>query len=138
MVQLEKWLTQFPEDGRVEIVQAIEDEIRRLTRALRESEAPEYLQLREVLLEHGVDPSRSLLLMYWDEHDFFFGVIVTSDGRVLDCDLPCQMEPEYESLRTGPGPRWVGQARVRDVTGDVRGEWPEVPIALALLNSGEG
>lgn len=54
------------------------------TDLLRQSDEQPYRRLRELLVEHGVDPQRDVLAdLFEDDVDQEFGVLVTTTRRVL-------------------------------------------------------
>src|SRR3954470_21304744 len=54
------------------------------TYLMRSSSDAEYIYLREVLLEQGVDLGRAVVACYYDDGGAFYGVVVTPDRKVVE------------------------------------------------------
>jgi hypothetical protein len=132
---LTEWLMQFPEHQRDEIRQSLEEDIRWHCRALRHSNAPQYVRLREVLRERNIEPEKSVLLEYYDDAVCYYGVLITPERRVLQLDVLCEFEPNW--IHTGAPPEWKDQVSIRDITDPDTQSIPQVvACALRMLDQG--
>ena len=58
------------------------------TRVQHTSEEPLFARLRELLAAEGIDPDRAAVAaLFPDDTDMEFGVVVTTDRRVVEFDL---------------------------------------------------
>jgi hypothetical protein len=80
------------------------DSVLVLTDALRASDEPLFVRLRELLAERGVDPHRALLAaLFSDDRAFEYGVVVTPERRVFQFGLDYLDRP----LEEGEFLEWV-------------------------------
>src|SRR3954447_18143470 len=84
------------------------------TYLMRSSSDAEYIYLREVLLEQGVDLGRAVVACYYDNGGAFYGVVVTPDRKVVEFDL-FYMQDGERSL-AGKPPQWTGAIRWQNIT----------------------
>ena len=111
------------------MVKAKPDMIKQDTSRLRSSPAPVYARIRELLRERGVDPDMSLAaVMYQDDVELEYGVIVTADRRVFEFDFDYSKGPVEEGIFR----RW------RDLTDSYESYYPrarrQIVAALEMLD----
>lgn len=97
---------------------------RRTTELLRTDEGDYWVLLRALLQKEGIDPSRAVLAVSFEDDNEEYGVLVTEDERVIEFEVSVG-----EKRKVGEFRRW------NDLTSTWRDHhWPDdTEAALGLI-----